>query len=169
VAEISKHLGKDPLDTIFYLVENDINISVITGGMSEDDVRSIIKSELSMICSDSEVMKLGRAMPHPRGYRAFTRFLSTYVRDESIISLPEAIRKITSMPAWKLGIPDRGLIKPGFKADIAVFDYWELNYSSDYGDPHRYSEGMVYVFNNGKPIIMDRKYTGEMPGRVLRK
>jgi len=169
VAEVSKLLGKDPLDTIFYLVENDVNISVMTGGMNEDDVIYIMKNGLSMICSDSEVMKLGQGMPHPRGYRAFTRFLSTYVRDESIMSLQEAIRKITSMPAWKLGIPDRGLLKPGFKADIAIFDYWELNYRSDYGDPHHYSEGMVYVLNNGKPIIMDEKYTGETPGKVLRR
>jgi N-acyl-D-amino-acid deacylase len=169
VAEIAKILNKDPYDTVFYLVEKERDIYILAGGMNEDDVRYILKHNLSMVCSDSEILKFGEGVPHPRGYMAFTKIISTYVREENLLPLEEAVRKMTSMPAWKLGLSDRGLLKPGFKADIAVFDYWNVDFDSRYGDPHHYSKGMVHVLVNGVPVILDEKFTGERPGLVLRK
>jgi len=151
------------------IVENDPDVSVVAGGMSEDDVKYILKHPLSMVGSDGYTMKLGDGMPHPRSYRTFSRVLSKYVRDEEVISLEQAVMKMSYYAAWKLGIQDRGLIKPGFKADISIFDLWNIKSISDFGDPHHYSKGMNYVLTNGKFAIREEKFTEELSGCVLRK
>ncbi|MDD4568597.1 MAG: D-aminoacylase [Tepidanaerobacteraceae bacterium] len=169
IADISQELQKDPYDTIFYLLEREKGIQVLAGGMSEEDIRYVIQHDLSMICSDSSIIGFGEGLPHPRGYMAFTKIISQYVREEGLISLEAAVKKMSYMPAWKLGLRDRGLLKPGFKADISVFDYWNVNYTSNYSDPHHYSTGMVHVLVNGKPAILNQQHTGAIPGKVLRK
>lgn len=169
ISQISKALQKDPYDTIFHLLEAEKSISILAGGMSEDDIKDVVSHDLSMICSDSTVIGFGEGLPHPRGYMAFTKIISDYVREGGWLSLENAIKKMSYMPAWKLGLKDRGILKPGFKADISVFDYWNVNYASDYGDPHHYSTGMVHVLVNGKPVIEDGNITGETPGEVLKK
>ncbi|MDN5330779.1 MAG: N-acyl-D-amino-acid deacylase [Tepidanaerobacteraceae bacterium] len=108
IAEISKILEMDPYDTIFHLLEKDRDIYVLAGGMSEDDVRYIIKHDLSMVCSDSEILEFGEGKPHPRGYMTFRKVISSYVREENLLSLEEAVKKMTYLPAWKLGLHDRG-------------------------------------------------------------
>lgn len=168
-AEIARELKMDPYDTVFYLIENDPEISVIAGGMSEDDVRYIIKHPLSMIGSDGYVKKPGEGVPHPRNYRAFTKVLERYVREEGILSLEQAVHKMAYCAAWKLGLQDRGLIKQGFKADISIFDFWNVKYGSEFGDPHHYSKGMTHVIINGRFAIRDEKFTGEFSGKALIK
>lgn len=167
--EIARELKMDPYDAIFYLVENDPEISVIAGGMSEEDVKYIIKHPLSMIGSDGYVKKPGEGVPHPRNYRAFTKVLEKYVREEGILSLEQAVHKMAYCAAWKLGLQDRGLIKQGFKADISIFDFWNVKYESEFGDPHHYSKGMTHVIINGRFAIRDEKFTGEFSGKALRK
>lgn len=169
IFEISKLLGIDPYEAIFYILLKDPNATVIAGGICEDDVRYIMKHDLSMIGSDGVIFKLGEGVPHPRSYRAFTRVLSKYVRDDNVIPLERSIYKMTNLPASKLGLKDRGIIKPGFKADLAIFDLWEVKTKSNYGDPHHYSEGMKYVIVNGKICLKNGNVTGETPGIVLRK
>jgi N-acyl-D-amino-acid deacylase len=135
INELSVILNKDPFDIIFYLVTNDPGIAILVGGLGKEDMEYVLQHPLSMICSDAQVMKKNQVMCHPRNYRAFTKILSKFVREDHLLTLEEAIRKMTSFPAWKLGLGDRGLIKPGFKADLAIFDLWNVKYKSEYGDP----------------------------------
>ena len=169
ITEISKLLGIDPYETIFHILLNDPDTFIIVGGMSENDVQYILAHDLSMACSDGLIVEFGKDMPHPRNYMAFTKVLSKYVRDENILSLERAISKMTNLPAWKLGLGDRGIIKPGFKADLAIFDLWKVDTKAKHGEPHHYSEGMEYVVVNGKIVLRDGNVTGEMPGILLRK
>jgi N-acyl-D-aspartate/D-glutamate deacylase len=122
-----------------------------------------------MVASDGSIVNFGEGMPHPRNYRAFTRVLTKYVKEEEIISLEEAINKMSYLPAWKLGLQDRGLIKSGFKADINVFDFWNLKCESDFSSPHGYSKGMEYVLVNGEFVIYEKEFTKALPGEVLKK
>jgi len=169
INELSVILKKDPFDTIFYLVTNDPGISVLVGGLGKEDMEYVLQHPLSMICSDAQVMKKNQVMCHPRNYRAFTKVLSKYVREDHLLTLEEAIRKMTSFPAWKLGLGDRGLIKSGFKADLAIFDLWNVKYKSEYGNPHHYSEGMVYVLTNGEMVIDKGQFVEEIAGGKLLK
>lgn len=169
ISEVAKILDINPYEAIFHILLIDPDISVIAGGMSEDDVQYILKHDLSMVCSDGAIVEFGEGKPHPRNYMAFTRILSKYVREENVLPLEKAINKMTNLPAWKLGLNDRGIIKPGFKADLAIFDLWNVKTKADYGDPHHYSDGMKYVVINGKIVYKDSNFTGEMPGIVLKK
>jgi N-acyl-D-aspartate/D-glutamate deacylase len=147
----------------------DLDISVLIGGLGQEDMEYALTHELCMICSDAAVLEFGQGMCHPRNYRAFTKVLSKYVREEKLLTMERAIRKMSCLPAWKLGLGDRGLLKPGMRADMAIFDPWTLNYTSEYGDPHHYSEGMAYVLVNGRPVISEGDFADEMPGLVLKK
>lgn len=169
IAEISRILKKDPYETIFDLIADDLDIAVLVGGLGPQDMEYALTHDLCMVCSDAAVLEFGQGMCHPRNYRAFTKVLSTYVRQEKLLTMEQAIRKMSCLPAWKLGLSDRGLLKPGLRADMAIFDPWALNYTSDYGDPHHYSTGMAYVLVNGRPVISEGDFTEEMPGAVLRK
>jgi N-acyl-D-amino-acid deacylase len=169
INELSVIFKKDPFDTIFYLVANDPGIAVLVGGLGKEDMEYVLQHPLSMICSDARVMKKSQEMCHPRSYRAFTKVLSKYVREDHVLTLEEAIRKMTSFPAWKLGLGDRGLIKPRFKADLVIFDFWNVKYKSEYGDPHHYSEGMVYVLTNGEMVIDKGQFVEEIAGGKLLK
>ena len=130
---------------LFSLAEDDIDIAMIAEGMSEEDNRIAVTHRLGMISSDSTVVKLGDEMPHPRTYCAFSGVLSEFVRDESLLSLEEAVYKMSGFPAWKLGLYDRGVIKPEAKADIVVLDIWKMRCESRFGDPHHYTEGITPV------------------------
>ena len=170
IKEIALMLKKDPYDTIFYLLLNDPDIAILVGGLGEKDMEMVLQHSLSMVCSDARVLKKNPEMCHPRNYRAFTKVLADYVREKGMLSLEKAIWKMTSFPAWKLGLSNRGLIKPGFFADLCIFDFWNLNYYSHYGDPHHYSKGMVYVMTNGQMIIEDGRFNGNaVGGKLLRK
>lgn len=169
LAEVAKILGEHPLDAILILAQEDIDMSMVAGGMSEDDNRAALAHRLSMVCSDSSVTEFGRGVPHPRAYCAFTRVISKFVRDEPLLALEQAIHKMTGFPAWKLGLTHRGVIRPGTSADIVVFDFWKMKATSDFGDPHHYSEGVVHLLVNGEFVVKDGELTGAMPGKVLRR
>jgi N-acyl-D-aspartate/D-glutamate deacylase len=111
---------------------------------------------------------LGKGKPHPRYYGTFPRVLGHYVR-EGILSLQEAVRKMTSMPAQRLGLKDRGLLREGFKADITIFDPERVKDEATFKDPHRFASGIPYVIVNGTVVVDNSKPTMALPGRALRK
>ncbi|MEO5592364.1 MAG: D-aminoacylase [Chitinophagaceae bacterium] len=139
---------------------------MIYHGMDEADVRYIMKYPYNMVGADAGVAT-GKGMPHPRGYGSNARILGRYVREEKIISLEEAIRRMTSLPAQKFQFKDRGILKEGMAADIVVFDENEVIDLSTYEKPHQFSKGFNYVLVNGKLVIDHAKHTGIKSGRVL--
>jgi len=169
LADVGREEGRDPLDAMLDLLGRDFDLGITVGGMNEDDVRYVMGHRLSMICSDAAIVLPGEGLPHPRSYRAFTRTLATYARDERVLGLEQAIYKMSGLPAWKLGLHDRGILRPGAKADVAVFDLWGLGTASDFGDPHHLAEGMVHVLVNGEFVIRDGRPTGARPGELVRR
>ncbi len=169
MSQIASEQGIEQLDALLNLAGVDPDTGVVAGGMSEDDVKYVLGHRLSIVGSDGSAARYGEGCPHPRSYRAFTRTLATYARDEMVLSLEAAVSKMTGLPAWKLGLSDRGILRPGFAADLAVFDYWELSSDSDFGDPHHYARGMVHLMVNGQMVIEDGKATGIRPGKLVRK
>ena len=135
--------------------------------MSEEDVVRIMKHAQTMIASDGEVPTFGRANPHPRSYGTFARVLGVYVREKKALSLEEAIRKMSGFPAARLRLPDRGLLKPGMKADIAIFDPARVRDTATFEKPHAYAEGFSHVLVNGQIVYEKGAMTAARPGRVL--
>jgi len=135
--------------------------------MSEDDVQNIMREPFTMIASDSGVRRFGAGVPHPRGYGNNARVLGRYVRELKIITLEDAIRKMTSLPAQTFGLLDRGLIREGFAADLVIFDETKIADNATFEQPHQYAQGFASVIVNGKVIFDGTKMTGEMPGRAL--
>lgn len=135
--------------------------------VQEEDVRRIMQHPWTMVSSDGAIGVLGQGHPHPRNYGAFARVLGHYVRDEGVLTLAEAIRKMTSLPAWRFRQPERGRIEAGFLADIAVFDPEQVADRATYADPHQFSVGVLHVIVNGQPVLLDGSLTGARPGRVL--
>jgi len=135
--------------------------------VDEDDVRRIMAYPWTMFSSDGDIGVLGQGHPHPRNYGAFARVLGKYVREESVLPLAEAIRKMTSLPAWRFKQPERGRLEEGFYADITVFDPDRVRDRATYDEPHQFSVGVVHVIVNGVPVLLDRSLTGAKPGRVL--
>jgi N-acyl-D-amino-acid deacylase len=135
--------------------------------MSEDDVRNIMRQPFTMIASDSSVRDFGSGFPHPRGYGNNARVLAGYVREMKVITLEDAIRKMTSLPAQTFGLKDRGLIREGFAADLVIFDENTVADKSTFEQPHQYSEGFSSIIVNGKLVFDGAKMTGELPGAAL--
>jgi len=172
ISEITKEKKLDPFDFVFdLLIEENASVSVVLFSMSEEDVRTVLKSPFSMIGSDSSSIApygiLSAGKPHPRAYGTFTRILRKYVIEERIMTLQEAIRKMTSFPAQKLGLRNRGLIREGMWADISIFNPEKIIDKATYANPHCYSEGVEYVIVNGKTVIKRGEHTRDKPGRVL--
>jgi dihydroorotase/N-acyl-D-amino-acid deacylase len=173
LTEIAKAMGKDPRDAVIDLVIADRGeSSVITAIMSEDDVRTALRHPLVGIGTDSgaqaEDGKLSESKSHPRAWGSFPRILGRYVRDEHLLTLEEAIRKMTSKAADRVHFNDRGLLRPGMAADITVFDPAAIRDVSTFEDPKHYSLGVKHVFVNGRRVVADGKITAERPGRPLR-
>jgi len=135
--------------------------------MSEDDVVRIMKFPYSMVASDAGVIQFGRGVPHPRGYGANARVLGRYVREQKVVRLEEAIRKMTSLPAQRFRLVDRGLVRPGMWADLVVFDEKAVGDTATFEKPHAYAAGFRYVLVNGEVVIEDGKHTGARPGQIL--
>jgi len=136
--------------------------------MSDEDVRRIMRHPWGMFETDGDPLAYGLGFPHPRSYGAFPRILGHYVRDEGVITLEEAVRKMTSLPADQWGQRERGRVAEGMYADLTVFDPETVRDRATFTDPHRYSAGIVHVVVNGVPVIRDASLTGEKPGRVIR-
>ncbi|HQU93467.1 MAG TPA: D-aminoacylase [Pyrinomonadaceae bacterium] len=135
--------------------------------MDEPDVQAIMKQPFTMIASDSGVRNFGSGVPHPRGYGNNARVLGRYVRELKIISLEDAIRKMTSLPAQTFNLRDRGQIREGFAADIVIFDEKTVGDNATYENPHQYAEGFSHIIVNGKEVFDGSKLTGAMPGVPL--
>jgi N-acyl-D-amino-acid deacylase len=174
IQQIVSESKVDPFEfTKQLLLEENGNVSMCGFGMSEENTSKILSHPLCMIASDASARatygKLSEGNPHPRSYGTFPRFLGRYVRQNKIVSLPEAVRKITSFPAETLGISNRGRIATGMMADIVCFDYENLIDKSDYINPHQYSRGVQYVIVNGGVVIDKSEHTGKLPGQIVRK
>jgi N-acyl-D-amino-acid deacylase len=135
--------------------------------ISEDDVVRIMRHPASMIASDGGVIVFGRAQPHPRSYGTFARVLSEYVRELGVLTLEEAVRKMSAFPAQRMGLHDRGLIRPGMVADVAVFDPARVLDAATFEEPHQYAEGFSLVLVNGEIVVEGDRVTEARPGRVL--
>jgi len=173
LTEIGKAMGKDPRDAVIDLVIADRGeSSVITAIMSEDDVRTALRHPLVGVGTDSgaqaEDGRLSESKSHPRAWGSFPRILGRYVRDERLLTLEEAIRKMTSKAAARVHLSDRGLLRPGMAADITVFDPVSIRDVSTFEDPRHYSVGVRHVFVNGRRVVADGSMTNERPGRPLR-
>src|SRR5450755_4409231 len=173
LAEIAKSQSKDPRDVLIDTVIADrANTSCIIAIMDEADVRAALASPLVSFGTDSGAHAtdgiLSKEGSHPRGWGSAARILGHYVRDEKVLRLEEAVRKLTSFAAEAAGLPDRGLVKVGFPADLAVFDPERVRDLSTFTEPNHYSEGFPYVAVNGVLVVDGGKITGKTPGRALR-
>ncbi|MBA7667623.1 D-aminoacylase [subsurface metagenome] len=152
------------------LLEIEGNATMVAFSMSEDDVRTVMSNPLSSFISDSwSTAPSAGGKPHPRGYGTFPRVLGKYVREENLLTLEAAIRKMTSLPAGKIGLENRGIIKEGFWADVVIFDPTTIRDEATFADPHQYPEGIHYVMVNGAVVADHGRVTGVRPGKVLRR
>ena len=137
-------------------------------GMSEPDLKKFLAHPLTMIASDSGVRRFNEAVPHPRGYGNNARVLGRYVREQKVITLEDAVRKMSALPATTFRLKDRGEIRPGFVADLVIFDPEKVSDPSTYDDPHHYAVGFRDIIVNGVPVIRDEKLTEARPGRPVK-
>src|SRR5258708_27997552 len=163
--------GEDPIDTIFdLLIQDDAFTMVAVFGMAEAHVGLALQQPWVSIDNDSQGTspegRLGREHPHPRAYGTFPRILRKYVREEHRLTLPDAIRKFTALPAQRMRLTDRGVIKQGMWADIVVFDPDQIRDRATFENPNQLSEGMQYVLVNGVTVIDGGKQTSALPGNV---
>jgi N-acyl-D-amino-acid deacylase len=145
------------------------NASIVSFNMTDRDIEAIMRQPYTMTSSDGGLVAMNEGKPHPRNYGAFARKLAVYVRERGTIPLESAIRSMTSLPAAVFGITDRGVIREGAFADLAVFDPAKVRDRATYADPHQLAEGMSYVLVNGVVVVNDGTFTNATPGRVLRK
>jgi dihydroorotase/N-acyl-D-amino-acid deacylase len=173
LTEVAKILNKDPMDTLFdLLIEDKAFTDCAVFGMSEPDVALALQQPWVSVDNDSSGTSpegvLGEEHPHPRAYGTFPRILRKYVREEKKLTLEEAIRKFSSLPAQRMRLTDRGVLKQGMWADVVVFDPETVRDVATFDDPNRLSEGMDYVLINGVAVIENGRMTGALPGKVLR-
>ena len=161
--------GQDPFDAVMDLIAGaSASVNITLGAITEEDVRTLMIQPWNMIASDgayADGSEAGRG--HPRGAGTFARFLGHYVREEGVLPLEEAIRKITSLPADFLGLMDRGRIEEGYAADLSIFNAETIIDRSDWDYPQRFAEGIVHVLVNGIPVLRDGSLTGQTPGVFL--
>jgi dihydroorotase/N-acyl-D-amino-acid deacylase len=171
LTDITRARGAEPTmeqaaETVMWIVEKG-GASGIFHAIDEADLERILKDPVTMIASDGEVPVFGKASPHPRSYGTFVRVLGRYVRERHAIPLAEAVRKMTSFPAQRVGLLDRGLLRPGMKADIAIWDAATIADRATYEQPHQYAAGVQTVIVNGQVVYEDGTMTPARPGRVL--
>ncbi|MGA7928486.1 MAG: D-aminoacylase [Candidatus Sulfotelmatobacter sp.] len=172
LSEIAKLWNKDPIDALFEFLIEDPYAGVAVFGMSQPDVTLALEQPWVAIDNDSSGTSpegiLGQEHPHPRAYGTFPRILRKYVREEKVLTLEDAIRKMSALPAQRLRLTDRGVLKAGMWADVVIFDPATVRDLATFDNPNQLSEGMEYVLVNGVPVIERGKMTGALPGRVLR-
>jgi N-acyl-D-amino-acid deacylase len=173
LAEMAKLYKKTPEETAMDLVIRDgSRVGTVYFMMSEDNIKRQIALPYVSFGSDAESSApegvFLKSSTHPRAYGNFSRLLGKYVREEKVISLEEAIRRLTSLPAENLKIARRGKLATGFFADLAIFDPAEIQDHATFEKPMQYATGMVHVFVNGKQVLENGSHTGELPGRVVR-
>jgi N-acyl-D-aspartate/D-glutamate deacylase len=172
LSEIAKLWNKDPLDALFDFLIDAPSTGVAVFAMSQPDVTLALQQPWVAIDNDSEGTSpegiLGQAHPHPRAYGTFPRILSKYVREEKVLTLEDAIRKFSALPAQRMRLTDRGVLKQGMWADVVIFDPATVHDRATFDNPNQLSEGMDYVLVNGVLVIELGKMTGSLPGKVLR-
>jgi len=166
--EISAVMNLPEVDTAIELVFMG-GPSIISFNMSDADVEYFMGKPYVMTCSDGSVVIFGRGNPHPRNYGTFPRKIRIYVLDKNILSMEQAVRSATGLPAEMLGFKDRGFLKKDYFADIVVFDPARIQGRATFAAPHQYSEGINYVFVNGKIVIREGEFTGTLARKPLRK
>ena len=171
LAKITDEHGQSPTienaaETVLWITEKG-GCSAVYHAIDEADVERILRYPFTMIGSDGEVPVFGKAAPHPRSYGTFARVLGRYVREKHTITLEDAVHRMTSLTAVRLKLFDRGLLRPGMKADVAIFDPAAVTDKATFEQPHQYAEGVAHVIVNGKVILKEGKMTAERPGRVL--
>jgi N-acyl-D-amino-acid deacylase len=173
LSDVAKIWDKDPIDALFdLLIEDSAFTEVAVFGMSEPDVGLALEQPWVSIDNDSSGTSpegiLGQEHPHPRAYGTFPRILRKYVREEKELTLEDAVRKFSSLPAQRMRLTDRGVLKQGMWADVVIFDPANVRDLATFENPNQLSQGMVYVLVNGVPVIDQDKMTGALPGKVLR-
>jgi N-acyl-D-amino-acid deacylase len=172
LAEVARMRGKDPIDTLMDLIaEDESRIGTLYFIMSEENVKKELAKPWISFCSDEASQApegvFLKSNPHPRAYGNFARVLGKYVRDEKVIPMKEAIRRLSGLPATNLGLDHRGLLQEGMFADVVVFDPMTIADRATYEKPHQYAVGMKHVFVNGVQVLKDGEHTGAKPGRAL--
>jgi dihydroorotase/N-acyl-D-amino-acid deacylase len=172
LSDVAKIWNKDPMDSLFdLLIEDNAFTEVAVFGMSEPDVLLAVEQPWVSIDNDSSGTSpegiLGQEHPHPRAYGTFPHILRKYVREERKITQEDAIRKFSSLPAQRMRLIDRGVLKQGMWADVVIFDPADVRDLAAFENPNQLSQGMKYVLVNGIPVIEHEKMTGALPGKVL--
>jgi len=171
LGDVTKGRGHEPTienaaDTVLWIIEQG-GCQGIFHAINEDDLQRILRHPATMIGSDGEVPIFGQASPHPRSYGTFVRVLGRYVRELKVITLEDAVRKMSAYPAQRTGLADRGVLREGLKADVVVFDPNTIRDRATFEQPHQYGEGVSVVVVNGQVAFEDGKMTSARPGRVL--
>ncbi|HEV7803826.1 MAG TPA: D-aminoacylase [Burkholderiales bacterium] len=175
IAQLAAERGHDPIDVVCdYLVEDKGATRVLVTSISEDDIREIVRSPSALVGSDGNCVAtygtVSQGMPHPRFYGTFPRVIGRYVKEQNVLSLEAAIRKMTGATAQALRLSDRGRLEPGMRADVTLFDPDDFTDCATYGDPDRYPTGeRTTVIVNGTFVVENAAHTGATPGRVLRR
>jgi N-acyl-D-aspartate/D-glutamate deacylase len=172
--EIARRRGVDPFDALCDLLVADHGATrVVFTSMAESDVRRISGAPWTLVGSDGNSLATsgvtGQGMPHPRYYGTFARVVGPFVRELGLLSLPQAVHKMTGGSARALGLADRGLLREGYRADVTVFDPSTIADRATYEAPHQYATGVSTVIVNGEVVIDDGDHTGALPGQVLRR
>jgi N-acyl-D-amino-acid deacylase len=174
VARIAEHMAIPPLEAVFRLFEVERGgLSMIVFSMNEEEVIEIMRHPAGIIGSDGCAVApyglTGARKVHPRFYGTFPRILGRYVREKKVLTLEQAIYKMTGRPARKLQLKDRGLLQIGYQADIVVFDETQITDTATFENPHQYPKGIHHVLVNGQPVIANGEHTGRLPGKVLKR
>jgi N-acyl-D-amino-acid deacylase len=172
ISEITRQKGRRGLrweiQTVLEIMERG-GAQMVYHSMSEEDVTRILRHPFTAVASDGGVREFGVGVPHPRSYGTRARVLAEYVRRRGIITLEDAVRRMTSLPARAMRLPDRGLLRPGYAADLVLFDPERVQDKATFRQPHQFSEGFDLVLVNGRAVVQNGKLTGARPGRVLRR
>jgi dihydroorotase/N-acyl-D-amino-acid deacylase len=171
LAAITRDRGLEPTldnaaETVMFIVGKG-GAQGIFHAIGEEDLRRILAYPWTMIASDGEIPIFGKASPHPRSYGTFARVLGVYVREAKVLALEDAVRKMSALPAQRLGLLDRGLVRPGMKADLAIWDPARIRDTATFERPHQYAEGVSAVVVNGEIVFENGKMTSARPGRIL--
>ncbi|MFH0848805.1 MAG: D-aminoacylase, partial [archaeon] len=174
ILEISKLVHKDPIDTILQLLETEEkDVGIVNFVMKDEDVENIMRHPHVMVSTDGSALAphgpLSEGKPHPRNYGTYAKMLGEYVREKRILRLEEAIRKMTSLPAQKIGLKNRGMIAKGMHADIVIFDPGAIRDVATFEEPHKFPQGIKHVIVNGQLVVRDEIQTDALPGLVLRR
>ena len=169
LGEIARRRGVDPYRLLLQLLSSGGGGSMVVFAMGDDNLRTLFQLPYCAVASDGAALSMkSGGNPHPRNYGTFPEFLSRFVREEKLISLETAIRKMTSLPATIAGIPDRGILASGYFADLVVFDPGKIGSPSRYENPSQKPEGIGMVLVNGVPVVESGEHTGKMPGQIVK-